>query len=80
MAQSDSFCQWPGRLGLNHRSGHIKECKKWPLIPPGFTLSITKYVSRVKWSNLVNGVAPIPKLRCSTLFKKEPWVNLNYGD
>ena len=34
--------------------------KKWYLIPPGLTLSIIRYVSRVKWSNPGKGVVPSP--------------------
>ena len=34
--------------------------KKWYLIPPYLTLSIIRYISREKWSNPGNGVAPPP--------------------
>ena len=40
--------------------------KKWNLIPPCLTLSIIRYISRVKWSNPGNGVAPFPTPRCSS--------------
>ena len=40
--------------------------KKWYLIPPCLTLSIIRYVSRVKWSNPGKGVAPSPTPRCSS--------------
>ena len=43
--------------------------KNWYLIPPWLTLSIIKYVSRVKWSNPGKGVAPCPTLQCSTNWK-----------
>ena len=39
--------------------------KRWYLIPPCLTLSNIRYVSRVKWSNSVKGVAPYPTPRCS---------------
>ena len=34
--------------------------KKWYFMPHCLTLSIIRYISRVKWSNLGNGVAPFP--------------------
>ena len=37
-----------------------KNKKKRYLIPPCLTLSIIKYISRVKWSNPGKGVAPSP--------------------
>ena len=36
---------------------HTKDFKKWFLIPPCLTLSIIRYISRVKWSNPGKGVA-----------------------
>ena len=36
--------------------------KKWYLMLPCLTLNIIRYGSRVKWSNLGNGVAPSPTL------------------
>ena len=33
---------------------------KWYLIPPSFTLSNIRYVSRVKWSKPGKGVVPLP--------------------
>ena len=38
----------------------ITKNQKWNLMPSCITLSIIRYGSRVKWSNLVNGVAPSP--------------------
>ena len=40
----------PGRV--------ITKIKKWYLMPPCLALSTIKYVSRVKWRNPGNGVAP----------------------
>ena len=40
--------------------------KKWYLIPPCLRLSIIRYVSRVKWINPGNGVAPYPTPQCSS--------------
>ena len=34
--------------------------KKWYLLPPCFTLSTIRYVSRVKWSNPEKRVLPSP--------------------
>ena len=39
---------------------------KWHLIPLSLTLSIKRYVSRVKRSNPGKGVAPSPTPRCSS--------------
>ena len=39
---------------------------KWYLIPPCLTLSIIRYISRIKWSNPEKGVAPSPTPRCSS--------------
>ena len=44
--------------------------KKWYLILLCLTLSIIRYISRVKWRNLGEGVAPSPTLRCSNYWKR----------
>ena len=49
------------------------------MIPPCLTLSIIRYVSRVKWSNPGKGIAPSPILRCSSYWKRSLQVALNYG-
>ena len=43
--------------------------KKWYLMPPCLTLSIIRYGSRVKWSNLGKEVAPSPTPWCSSCRK-----------
>ena len=48
--------------------------KKWDLIPLCLTLSIIRWVSRVKKSNLREWFAPYPTPRCSSL-----QVTLDYG-
>ena len=48
-------------------------------IPPCLTLSITRYASRVKWSNPGNGVAPSPSPLCSSYWKRSLRVILDYG-
>ena len=73
-----SVRQWPGRSGLNPRSSHAKD-SKWYLMLSCLTLSIIRYVSRVKWSNPGNGVVPSPTPRCSSYRKGSPRVNLDYG-
>ena len=52
--------QWPERPRFNPRSSHIKDTKKWYLMPPCLTPSIIRYGSRVKWNILGKGVAPSP--------------------
>ena len=52
--------------------------KKWYLMPPCLTLSIIRYVSRVKWSIPEKGVAPSPTLRCCSNWKANIWVALDY--
>ena len=53
--------------------------KKWYLIPPCLTLSIIRYVLRVKWSNPGEGVAPYPTLWCRSYWKGSHRVSLDYG-
>ena len=51
--------------------------KKWYLILPCLTLSIIKYLSRVKWSSPGKGVALSPTPRCSRYWKGSLWVALD---
>ena len=51
----------------------IPKTLKWYLIPPCLTLSNTRYVSKVKWSNPGKGVAPSPTPRCSSYEKGAFW-------
>ena len=53
--------------------------KKWYLIPPCLTLSIIRYVLRVKWSNPGKGVAPSSTPRSSSYWKGGFWVAPDYG-
>ena len=46
---------------------------------PCLILSILRYVSRVKWRNRRKGVAPSPTLRCSSYWKWNLQVPLDYG-
>ena len=52
--------------GVQSQVESYQRLKKWYLMLPCLTLSITKYVSRVKYSNPGNGVSPFPTLRCSS--------------
>ena len=52
---------------------------QWYLIPPCWTLSNIRYVSRVKWSNPRKGVAPSPIPRCRNYWKGSLPVILDYS-
>ncbi len=60
------FDNGPGDWGSVPGRVIPKTLKKWYLIPPCLTLSIIRYISRVKWSNLVKGVMPSPTPRSSS--------------
>ena len=60
------FVNSPGDRGSIPGRVIPKTFKKWYLIPHCLTLSIIRYVSRVKWSNLRKGVALSPTRRCSS--------------
>ena len=53
--------------------------KKWYLIPPCLTLSVIRYVSRLKWITPGKGVVPSSSSRCSSYWKGSLWVALDYG-
>ena len=57
----------------------IPKTLKMVLIPPCLTLSNIRYVSRVKWSNQVKGVAPSLTPQCSSYWKRSLLVALNYS-
>ena len=67
-----------GRPGFNPRSSHTKDTK-WYVMPSCLTLSIIRYRSRVKWSNLGKGVAPSSTPWCSSYRKGSLRVTLYYG-
>ena len=56
-----------------------QKLKKWYLIPPCLTLSIIRYVLRVKWSNPGKGVAPSPASWYSSYLKESLQVVFDYG-
>ena len=43
-----------------------QKLKKWYLIPPCLTLSIVRYMPKVKWSNPGKRVVPSPTPQCSS--------------
>ena len=55
----------------------LKRLKKWYLMPPCLTLSITKVRIKCKVSNSEKGVAPSPTLWCSSYRKESLRVNLD---
>ena len=61
----------PGRV--------IPQTKKWSLMPPCLTLSITRNASRVKWSNPEKRKVPPPTYWCSSYRKGSLRVTLDYG-
>ena len=72
------FANGPGDRGSIPGRVIPKTLKKWYLIPPCLTLSIIRYVSRVKWSNPGKGVVPSPTLWCSSYCKRSLQVALDY--
>ena len=52
--------------GVQSQLESYQRLKNWYLIPPCLTLSIIRYISRVKWNNQGKGVAPSPTPRCSS--------------
>ena len=59
------FANGPGDLG-SIPGRVIPKTLKWYLMPPCLTLSNTRYVSRVRWSNPRKGVELSPTTRCSS--------------
>ena len=57
---------------LEDRGSIIPKLKKWYLMPPCLIFSIIRCKTRVKMSNLGNGVDPFPTLRCSSYLKRDP--------
>ena len=54
----------------------IPKTQKMRLDAPCLTLNITRYRSRVKWSNPGKGVAPSPRPWCSSYWKGAFWLHL----
>ena len=59
---------WPNVcLPLPWETGQvIPKTQKMVLVPPCLTLSIIRYISRVKWSKPRKGIAPSPTPQCSS--------------
>ena len=53
--------------------------KQGYLIPHSLTLSVLRYVSRVKWNDPGKGVAPSSTSRCCSYLKGSPRVTSNYS-
>ena len=73
------FAEWSRKPLFNSRSQSYQRLKKWYLMPPCLTLNIIRYGSRIKWNNLVKGVARFPTSGCSSYWKGSLQVILNYG-
>ena len=65
--------------GFQSLDGSYQRLLKWYLIPLCLTLSIIRYVSKVKWSNPVKGVAPSPTHWCCSYWKGSLQVALDNG-
>ena len=72
------FANGPGDQGSIPGRVIPKTLKKWYLIPSCLTLSIIRYVSRVKGSNPGKGVAPSPTPSFSSYWKGNLRVSLDY--
>ena len=66
-------------MGVQSRGELYKRLKRLYLMPPCLTYNIIRYVSKVKWSNPEKGVAPSSTPRCSSYWKGNLWVTLDYG-
>ena len=65
--------------GIQSQFESYQRLKKWYLIPPCLTLSITRYGSKVKWGNIGNKQCPPPTSWCSSCRKKSLRVTLDNG-
>ena len=65
--------------GVQSQVESYQRLKKWYLMPPCLTLSIMRYISRVKWSTPGKGVAPSLTPRCSSYWKGSLWIALDYS-
>ena len=66
-------------IGVQSQVELYQRLKKWYLMPPCLTLSVIRYGSRVKWSNLGKEVASSPTPQCSSYWKGNLWVTLDEG-
>ena len=72
------FTNGPGD-GVQSQVESYQRLKKWYLMPPCLTLSITKDESRVRWSNPGKGLVPSPTPWCCSYQKGSLQVTLNYS-
>ena len=66
-------------IGVQSQVKSYQSLKKWYLTPPCLTLSIIKYVSRIKWSNPGKGVAPFPTPQFGSYWKGSFRLAFDYG-
>ena len=80
--------QWPKRVlyslghwetGIQSQVDSYQRLKKWYLMTPCLTLSIIRYGSWVKWSNLGNGVGPSPSHWCCSYGEGRLRFTLDYS-
>ena len=76
---TSSLANGPGHRGSFPGRVIPKTLKKWYLIPLCLTLSIIRYVSKVKWGNPGKGKAPSPTPWYSSFWKWSLQVTLDYG-
>ena len=67
------------QTGVQSQVKSYQRLKKWYLIPPCLTLSIIRYMLRVKWSNPGKGEAPSTTSRCCSYWKGSLWVTIDYS-
>ena len=65
--------------GVQSQVKSYQRLKKWYLMPPCLALSIIRYISRIKWSNPGNRVAPSSTPQCSSYWKRSSPVTLDSG-
>ena len=73
------FANGPGDQGSIPGRVITKTWIKWYFIPPCLTLSIIRYVSRIKWSNPGKRGVPSPTPWCSSYWKGSLHVTLDYS-
>ena len=80
-----SPCYWAMRLTSRVFAnspgdrGSISKTQKWYLMRPCLTLSIIRYVLKLKWSNPGEGIASSSTPRCSSYWKRSLWVTLDWS-
>ena len=65
------FSPMAQEIGVQSQVESYQRLLKWYLIPHCLTLSIIRYVSRVKWNNLGNRSSALPNNLVLSLLKRE---------